>query len=161
MVFEDHMLFFGGHSVERSLVPKNATGYEMISKLNARLTEKNIPLHKNTTAAELIQNADGQITGVKAVYDGQTITYHANKGVIIATGGFGASLDMRMKYNENMNEKILSTNSVGSTGDGITLAEKIGAELVDMPYIQTYPTCDTQSGSLWYYKSVIVTLKKE
>lgn len=154
MVFEDHMLFFGGHSVERSLVPKNATGYEMISKLNARLTEKNIPLHKNTTAAELIQNADGQVTGVKAVYDGQTITYNANKGVIIATGGFGASLDMRMKYNENMNEKILSTNSVGSTGDGITLAEKIGAELVDMQYIQTYPTCDTQSGSLLYVGDV-------
>jgi len=149
MVFEDHMLFFGGHSVERSLVPKNATGYEMISKLNAKLAEKNIPLHKNTTAAELIQNADGKVTGVKAVYGDQTITYNANKGVIIATGGFGASLDMRMKYNENMNEKILSTNSVGSTGDGITLAEKIGAELVDMQYIQTYPTCDTQSGSLF------------
>jgi len=154
MEFEDHMLFFGGHSVERSLVPINATGYEMISKLTEKLTEKEIPLHKNTTATELIQNVDGKVAGVKASYGDQSITYNANKGVILATGGFGANIDMRLKYNKNMNEKILSTNSVGSTGDGITIAEKIGAELVDMEYIQTYPTCDTQSGSLLYVGDV-------
>lgn len=154
MEFEDHMLFFGGHSVERSLVPKNATGYEMISKLTATLDEKNVPLHKNTAATEFIQNQEGKVTGVKAQYGDQTITYNANKAVILATGGFGANLDMRVKYNEAMNEKILSTNTVGSTGDGITMAEKIGAQLTDMGYIQTYPTCDTQSGALLYVGDV-------
>lgn len=154
MEFEDHMLFFGGHSVERSLVPINATGYEMISKLTAKLSEKNIPLHKNTTATELIQNSEGNIVGVKATYNDQTITYNANKSVILATGGFGANLDMRVKYNASMDEKILSTNSVGSTGDGLVMAEKIGAQLLDMEYIQTYPTCDTQSGALLYVGDV-------
>ncbi len=154
MEFEDNMLFFGGHSVERSLVPKNASGYEMISKLTAKLNEKNIPLHKNTAATELIQNQDGKVTGVKAQYGDQTITYNANKAVIMATGGFGANLDMRVKYNKDMDDSILSTNTVGSTGDGITMAEKIGAQLVDMGFIQTYPTCDTQSGSLLYVGDV-------
>lgn len=154
MEFEDHMLFFGGHSVERSLVPKNATGYEMISKLTKKLDEKNIPFHKNTAATELVQNQDGRVTGVKAQYGDQTITYNANKAVILATGGFGANLDMRIKYNEAMNEKILSTNTVGSTGDGLMMAEKIGAQLTDMGYIQTYPTCDTQSGALLYVGDV-------
>ncbi len=92
--------------------------------------------------------------GVKATYDDQTITYNANKGVVLATGGFGANIDMRTKYNPKMDEKILSTNSVGSTGDGITMAENIGAQLVDMEYIQTYPTCDTQSGALLYVGDV-------
>lgn len=154
MVFEDHMLFFGGHSVERSLVPKNATGYEMISKLTAKLNEKNIPLHKNTSATELIVDESGKVVAVKATYGDQTITYKANKSVILATGGFGANLEMRKQYNKEMDEKILSTNSVGSTGDGLVMAEKIGAELVDMGYIQTYPTCDTQSGSLLYVGDV-------
>lgn len=154
MEFEDHMLFFGGHSVERSLVPKNATGYEMISKLTAKLNEKNVPLHKNTAATEFIQNQEGKVAGVKAQYGDQTITYNANKAVILATGGFGANLDMRVKYNEAMNENILSTNTVGSTGDGIVMAEKIGAQLTDMGYIQTYPTCDAQSGALLYVGDV-------
>lgn len=154
MEFEDSMLFFGGHSVKRSLVPKNATGYEMISKLTQKLEEKNVPLHKNTAATEFIQNQEGKVTGVKAQFGEQTITYNANKAVILATGGFGANLDMRVQYNEKMNEKILSTNAVGSKGDGLAMAEKIGAQLVDMGYIQTYPTCDTQSGALLYVGDV-------
>lgn len=152
--FEDGMLFFGGHSVERSLVPKNATGYEMVSKLTKKLEEKNIPIHKNTAASEFIQNQEGKVTGVKAQFGDQTIIYNANKAVILASGGFGANIDMRVKYNEKMNKDILSTNTVGSQGDGIVMAEKIGAQLVDMGYIQTYPTCDSQSGSLLYVGDV-------
>ena len=49
-----------------------------------------------------------------------------------------------------MDEKILSTDSVGATGDCHVMAEKIGANLIDMQYIQTYPTCDTQTGALLY-----------
>ena len=39
VVFEDYMLFFGGHSVERSLVPLNASGAEIVSKLSAKATD--------------------------------------------------------------------------------------------------------------------------
>lgn len=53
-----------------------------------------------------------------------------------------------------MDEKILSTNTVGSTGDGITMAEKLNAQIVDMQYIQTYPTCDPERGTLLYVGDV-------
>lgn len=154
MIFEETMLFFGGHSVERSLVPKDATGYEMISKLEARMEKDGTPLHLNTEAVELVQDASGKVVGVKAKYGDQEITYNANKGVILATGGFGYNLEMRVKYNPEMDKDILSTNSVGSTGDGLVMAEKIGAQLLDMQYIQTYPTCDAQSGALLYVGDV-------
>lgn len=154
MVFEDYMLFFGGHSVMRSLVPKNATGYEMISKLSAKLEDTGSPLHLNTEATELIEDDNGKIIGVKAIYNDETITYHAKNGVIIASGGFGYNKEMRTQYNPEMNEVYLSTNSVGSTGDGILMAEKVGADLEDMEYIQAYPTCDTQSGALLYVGDV-------
>lgn len=154
MIFEDYMLFFGGHSVERSLVPKNATGYEMISKLSKKLEETGSPLHLNTQATELIQDETGRITGVKATYHDKTITYNATGGVIIASGGFGYNKEMRTKYNPIMNEDYLSTNSVGSTGDGLVMAEKIGGVLTDMEYIQAYPTCDIQSGALLYVGDV-------
>ncbi len=154
MVFEDYMLFFGGHTVMRSLVPKDATGYEMISRLVAKLEEKSIPLHLETAATELIKDETGRVTGVKARYNDQEIVYLATKGVILATGGFGYNVAMREKYNAEMNKDILSTNAVGSTGDGLVMAETAGAQLLDMEYIQTYPTCDTQSGALLYVGDV-------
>lgn len=153
VTFEDYMLFFGGHSVKRSLVPKDASGVELIQKLSAKAEEVGVITHLNTAATELLQE-DGKVVAVKANFDGKEITYKASNGVILATGGFGSNLDMRIKYNEEMNEKILSTNSVGSTGDGITMAEKLGAQLVDMEYIQTYPTCDPETGTLLYVGDV-------
>lgn len=153
VTFEDYMLFFGGHSVKRSLVPKDASGVELIQKLSAKAKEVGVITHLNTAATELVQE-DGKVVAVKANFDGKEITYKAANGVILATGGFGSNLDMRVKYNEEMDEKILSTNSVGSTGDGITMAEKLGAQLVDMEYIQTYPTCDPETGTLLYVGDV-------
>ena len=61
---------------------------------------------------------------------------------------------MRKQYNPKMDEKILSTNSVGSTGDGIVMAQELGAQVVDMQYIQTYPTCDVETGALLYVGDV-------
>ena len=43
---------------------------------------------------------------------------------MLATGGFGSNVDMRVKYNPEMDDKILSTDSVAAQGDGIVMAEK-------------------------------------
>ena len=153
MTFEDRQMFFGGHSVERSLVPQGATGVEMISKLLAKAEELNIPVLYETPATELMVDK-GRVTGVKAVSEDKEYTFLAKDGVILATGGFGSNLEMRVKYNKDVDENILSTNTVGITGDGITMAEKIGAQLEDMPFIQTYPTCDPISGALLYFGDV-------
>ncbi len=118
MTFEDRQLFFGGHSVERSLVPKDATGVEMISKLLKRADELGIKVYYETPAKELIVK-DGRVVGVKAVGPENEYTINASKGVILATGGFGSNLEMRVKYNKDVDEKVLSTNTVGITGDGI------------------------------------------
>lgn len=153
MTFEDRQLFFGGHSVERSLVPKDATGVEMISKLLKKADELGIKVYYETPAKELIVK-DGRVVGVKAVGPENEYTINASKGVILATGGFGSNLEMRVKYNKDVDEKVLSTNTVGITGDGILMAEKIGAKLEDMQFIQTYPTCDPISGALLYFGDV-------
>ena len=147
------MLFFGGHSVKRSLVPKDASGVELIEKLSAKAEELGVITHLNTAATELVQE-DGKVVAIKADYKGEEIKYNATNGVIVATGGFGSNLEMRVKHNPDMNEKILSTNSVGSTGDGIVMAEALGADIVDMEYIQTYPTCDPETGTLLYVGDV-------
>lgn len=151
VVWEDELMFFGGHSVKRSLIPSGASGKEIITKLVAKAEEMEIPIMVNTKATSLITDKDGKVIGVEAAGENSDYTFNANKAVIIASGGFGSNVEMRVKYNPEIDEKILSTNSTGSTGDGIVMAEEIGANLMGMEYIQTYPICDPLTGTLLYY----------
>ena len=150
--WEHDLLFFGGHSVKRSIIPKGHTGSEMIAKLSARASKiDNITVVRSMRATELGKDASGNVTTVKAEdqLTGDTHTF-TGKAVVLACGGFGSNVDMRVKYNPDMDDKILSTDSVGATGDGLTMASALGANLIDMQYIQTYPTCDPETGALLY-----------
>ncbi|HAE91142.1 MAG TPA: flavocytochrome c, partial [Tissierella sp.] len=151
VVWEDELMFFGGHSVKRSLVPAGASGKEIITKQLAKAESMGISVLLNTKATDLIVDENGKVVGVKAEDEKTNYTFNTNKAVIIASGGFGSNIEMRKKYNPDIDETILSTNSTGSTGDGITMAEKVGADLVGMEYIQTYPICDPLTGTLLYY----------
>mgnify|MGYP001069950281 CR=1 FL=1 len=148
---EDYLMQFGGHSVPRAAYPQGGSGDELIGKLAQKAEELEIPIKKETKAEELLTDGEGRVNGVKAVdKDGNEITFHANKGVIIATGGFGANVEMRTKYNAEYDDRYMITVQPGSMGDGIIMAEKLGADLVDMEHIQTYPTCNPATGILSY-----------
>lgn len=114
-------------------------------------SNENIDLYLETTAKEFIVE-DGKVVGVIAEgKTGNKITLYANKGVILTTGGFGKNVEMRQEYNTlwaNLDESIKSTNHAGATGDGIIMAEAIGAELVQMGNIQLLPMGDPETGSL-------------
>ncbi|EST90852.1 hypothetical protein T233_00123 [Vagococcus lutrae LBD1] len=143
---DDQLFQFGGHSYKRALIPKGHTGQEVITKFRAKADKLEIPIKLNTTAKELIQE-NNRITGVKAENkEGQMITYKAKNGVILTTGGFGSNVEMRKKYNEKMDESYMSTVTEGSTGDGIIMAEAVGADLTNMENIQTYPICNPKTG---------------
>lgn len=144
---EDQLFQFGGHSYKRALIPVGHTGAEVIQKFRKKAKELKIPIKLNTKAEALIQDKDGSVTGVEATNrEGQTISYLAKDGVVLTTGGFGSNIDMRKKYNSKMDESYMSTVTEGSTGDGIVMAEKIGAGLTNMESIQTYPVCNIETG---------------
>lgn len=95
------------------------------------------------TADTLIMT-DGVCTGVAGtMLDGQPFEITANLGVIIATGGFGANVEMREQYNEHwatLDASVQTTNGPQATGDGIVMAQAVGANLVGMEWIQLIPT---------------------
>lgn len=149
------LMQFGGHNTKRSIIPITHSGSEMTTKLTKRAGEiDTLTLAKNSPAVELVKSGDA-ITGVKVknTVTGEESTI-ACKAVVLASGGFGSNIDMRVKYNPAMDDSILSTDSVGATGDGITMGEAAGANLIDMQYIQTYPVCDPETGSLLYVGDV-------
>ena len=95
----------------------------------------------------------GRVTGVTAINRaGDTITVTAARGVVNAAGGFGANVQMRMQYDElwdgRLNQTIPSTNHPGATGEGIVMAQAVGADVTGMGYIQLLPIGDPQSGSI-------------
>ena len=150
--WEHNLLFFGGHSVKRSIIPSGHIGNAMTTKLTARAQSiDNITLIDNTKATALVQDANGGIGGIKATntVTGNEYSFEC-KAVVLACGGFGANVEMREQANPEFGKQFNSTDSVGAQGDGLTMASAIGAELVDMELIQTYPICDVNTGALLY-----------
>ncbi len=150
----DHLNFFGGHSVKRSLVPKGESGAQITWPLKGDAETAGIQIYTSMQATEFVMGDDGAVKAVKAeTPDGQSYEF-TGKAFVLATGGFGGNLEMRMKYNPDLDESVKSTDTVATTGDGITMSEKIGAGFIGMDWIQTYPTCDPVTGALLYIYDV-------
>jgi len=113
--------------------------------------DSNIEVLFETRAYELIQE-DGAVVGVRATNaDNNTVIVRAESGVVMATGGFGANIEMRMYYDalwHVLDEAVPTTNFVGALGDGITMGVAVGANLVGMDYIQLLPFGEPGTGSL-------------
>lgn len=144
----DSLMFFGGHSVKRSLIPAAHTGNELIKNYLNKSEELGIEVQTEADVKEILAE-DGKIAGVRVeTADGEMIV--KAKSVVIASGGFGANDEMTYEFDNEIDEHVLSTNSPGATGDGILMAEELGADTVDMEKIQLYPICDVETGKLLY-----------
>ena len=130
------------------------SGQGYIDTFRAAIEKEKLPVkfYYQTKAEDLIQK-DGRIAGISAAGpNGSKVLVHAAKGVVLTSGGFGANIEMRMKYdklwNGKLDQRIGTTNSPAITGDGIVMAEKAGAQLIDMGYIQLLPVTDPQNGTV-------------
>lgn len=105
-----------------------------------------------TKANELVVE-DGKVVGVKATKtNGTEVTLHANKSVILASGGYSRNLDMVIdndNYWGNISREIGSTNVSGETGDGIVMATAVGAGTTGMEFVQLMAIADPDSGDLF------------
>ncbi len=107
-----------------------------------------------TTANELIVDENGKVTGVKAtMYDGTEVTMHATKGVILATGGYAANIEMVQETNTYWDESFIAdnigtTNRSSLTGDGITMAVAVGAATEGEGWTQMMPLGWVDNGNL-------------
>ncbi len=129
----------GGATNKRTHRPEggSAVGSYLVEKFVQNIEKNEIPVYYNTKATELVLS-DGAVTGVKA--EGEEADYlFTGKAIIMATGGFGANEEMYTKYKPEL-KGFVTTNAPGATGDGIIMAEAVGAQLVDIDQIQIHPT---------------------
>ena len=144
---------FGGASVKRIHRPVDSEGKTisvgsyMIPLLQAKCEELGVEFIMNTTANEILTDANGAAVGIAATdKNGAAVTVNA-KAVILATGGFGANLDMVVEYKPDL-AGFMTTNAPGAQGQGLDMAVASGAGTVDMDQIQIHPTVEANTAAL-------------
>ena len=122
---------FGGHAYPRLAHVGDRTGLELIRTLQDHGIHQGIQVHMECTVVRLLMDG-GRVAGAFA-YDrelGRFRVFRA-KSVVMATGGIGRAYK-------------ITSNSWEYTGDGHTLAYDVGAEMLDMEFVQFHPT-----GMVW------------
>lgn len=151
MEFKDDVFTVLGGLWPRAHKPVKPLGTGYIDAYMGYIEKNNsdIEILLDTKATEFIME-DNAVVGVKAEGKNGSVIVKANKGVVLAAGGFGANSEMRDQYDNTWNNltDLKTTNHPGATGDGVVMAESIGAKLVGMEYIQLLPMGDPDTGSL-------------
>jgi len=154
VVWQDHVDTGLGALWPRShqtVLPLGTGFLDMFHRFIA-LPDSGIEVILDTRATDFIVQG-GRVTGVRGVNSlGDTITVYAARGVVNAAGGFGANVEMRMRYDElwegRLTHVVPTTNHPGALGDGIIMAQAIGAGVTGMGYIQLLPIGDPRTGSV-------------
>ncbi|MBO5544984.1 MAG: flavocytochrome c, partial [Oscillospiraceae bacterium] len=120
-------------------------GEYLVSKLKTQIEKLGVDVRVNTKATEILME-DGRAVGVVAEDAEHVYTIRAN-AVVLATGGFGANFDLMASYDPSLANAV-TTNQPGAQGDGIMMAEAVGADTVDMEQIQLHPTVIQSNGML-------------
>jgi succinate dehydrogenase / fumarate reductase, flavoprotein subunit len=122
---------FGGHRYARLAHVGDRTGLEMIRTLQQHAVHKGIDVYMECNIQRLLTDG-GRVCGAFGYWreSGRFVLFKT-KAVVLATGGVGKA----WKF---------TSNSWEYTGDGITLATDVGADLIDMEMIQFHPT-----GMVW------------
>ncbi|HBO96802.1 MAG TPA: fumarate reductase/succinate dehydrogenase flavoprotein subunit [Candidatus Omnitrophica bacterium] len=132
---------FGGHRYPRLAHVGDRTGLEMIRTLQDFCVHQGIATHMECTALDLLLDGapplarlaeGGRVAGLVAYWreTGRFVIFKA-KAVIFATGGGGKAWR-------------ITSNSWEYTGDGLGMAYRSGAELIDLEFTQFHPT-----GMVW------------
>ena len=122
---------FGGHTHPRLAHVGDRTGLEMIRTLQDRAVQADMAVYMECTTTHLLTD-DDRVTGAFGYWrtSGEPVAFSA-KAVILATGGIGRAYEV-------------TSNSWEYSGDGHALAYQVGAELIDMEFVQFHPT-----GMVW------------
>ncbi len=139
--------FSGGATNARIHSPEDGSGVGayLVTAFLKKMEELNVNVMYDTKATELIYE-NGAVTGVMAEGKANKYAIHA-KSVILTTGGFGSNEDMIVQYRPELKGTV-KTGSPGATGDGIVMAEEVGAALVDIEQIQLHPTVEQSTSML-------------
>lgn len=144
---ETWLIPYGGHSVIRTVAAADGGGNNVIKALNTKLEEAGTKVETGRMLTGFIADENGRVVGVR-VQDGtrnndptsgSTVHIQAKKGVVLATGGFGADATWRIAHDPRLNDTVDCTNQPDATGESLRAAMTLGALPVHLDWIQMLP----------------------
>lgn len=110
---------------------RSGNGWRVFKVLQDNIARRDIEVRCAFAAERLIASADREVLGVHfRALDGSAVAVRARRGVILACGGFESSTAMKVQYWEKT--PVLPVATTANTGDGIRMAQELGAELWHM-----------------------------
>jgi len=113
-------------------------GAAIVKALSDQVEARKIPVLRQHKVAGLHRDKPtGKITGVRIETGDESLSFRAKKGLVLASGGFCADVEMRMRHDPRFDARFGTTCHGGSTGEIIRHAQDVGADVVGMDFIQS------------------------
>jgi len=143
----------GGHYGYRTYTTINGVGRDVVKVQIKMVEESGATVMVNTKMTQIYRDTkgEGRVVGIRVETEDGVKNIEAKKGLIIATGGFAGNVEMRSKHVPALTDALPTTNHVGATGEGIRMAQEVGANTLHMGYIQLYPFANPNTGNLDAY----------
>jgi len=142
----------GGHFGFRTYTTYSGQGSCIVAVQERMALDAGVRIDLNTKMVRFYRedpaNLAGRVVGIAVQTNNGLRNIRATRAVINATGGFGANVEMRSRQVPQLDTSVATTNHVGATGEGITFSQEIGADTIQMSYIQLYPFADPNNGVL-------------
>ncbi|MEG0302651.1 MAG: flavocytochrome c [Gordonibacter sp.] len=146
---EVNVIPYGGHNTVRTIHPALGHGSAMTVPLTSKLDEMGVPMKTNRMVVKFFRDETGRVMGIQVnekakgndPATGDPRYIKANKGVVLASGGFGKDVAWRMQHDPHLDDTVDCTNQDGATAEALAAAMKAGALAVHLDWIQLGPWC--------------------
>ncbi|MDY0187717.1 MAG: flavocytochrome c [Syntrophus sp. (in: bacteria)] len=141
----------GGHSAYRAHFSKTSWGRdytEALRKIAEKYGAKMVLNSEVTWMWRKDADPKSPVLGLEIKRGRRVLNIKASKAVVISSGGFSRDVKMRMAHYPKLVAEFNCTNHKGATGEMIRYAQAIGADTVQMNFIQLYPFAEPASGTL-------------
>ncbi|HEY0225302.1 MAG TPA: 3-ketosteroid-delta-1-dehydrogenase [Mycobacterium sp.] len=122
-----------------------AGGQGLMAGMFAGVLRAGIPVWTDTRLLRLDSDSE-RVTGATVDHDGREVTITVRRGVVLATGGFDHSMDLRWKFQSESLGANLSLGADSNTGDGIRAGQELGAAIDLMDQAWWFPAIAPQPG---------------
>lgn len=153
------LISWHGHSVPRVHQEIDLRGGGMVKLLYKAAKARSIDVRLGTAAISLLTSDSGGVVGVKARdRKTQVLEIQANRGVVLAAGGFAKNQEMLQKYIPKLAGRPVDSAG-GSTGDGVSMGMEVGAGVVGMDTVVMGYSILSKSGRYMRHQAVPMSLQ--
>lgn len=141
----------GGHTAYRTHAAVTGIGREYTEALR-RIAEKRGAKVVLNSEVTWIWRRDADpaspVLGVEVKRGRRIVNIRAGKALVLASGGFSQDLRMRAEHNPRLTAAYNCTNHKGATGEMLRFAQAVGADSLQLNFIQLYPFAEPETGIL-------------